>query len=80
MNTNHQQPLQLPNRQRNNNNIYNRQSNTENNTRNQQQGPTERQIHKIFEELDRLQSKQAGLLQELWDLTDPTNPPGIEWV
>ena len=51
-----------------------------NNRNSQQQDLTEQRIHEIFRELNRLQTEQTGLLQELQDLTDNTDPPGIEWI
>ena len=83
MNTSHQQPLRTNNSHDNhsdNNNRQNRDNNNNNTEINQAQGLTEQRIHQIFRELNCLQTQQAGLLQELQDLTDGTDPPGIDWI
>ena len=80
MNTSHQQPPTATNSHVNNNNS-NRNRNHQNNTESQQeQNLTEQRIHEIFRELNCLQTEQTGLLQELQDLTDGTDPPGVEWI
>ena len=80
MNTSHQQPLRATNSHDNNNNNSQNRNNQNNTESQQEQNITEQQIHEIFRELNHLQTEQAGLLQELQDLTDGTDPPGIEWI
>ena len=80
MNTSQQQPPTATNSHVNNNNNNRNRNHPNNNDSHQAQDLTERRIHAIFRELNRLQAEQSGLIQELQDLTDGTDPPGVEWV
>ena len=78
--SNEHQPPTATNSQANNNNNNQNTNQLHNNNSHQEQDLTEQRIHEIFRELNRLQTEQAGLLQELQDLTDSTDPPGVEWI
>ena len=83
MNTNHQKTRQMKDTDSNDNrndNQHNKNNIEENPKSHQEQTPTERQIHKIFSQLNHLQTQQLDLIQELQDLTDSMDPPGIKWI